>query len=153
MPTAPFGLFSSASVPPRNTSGTLWPQGEQRPPLPGPSGSTKRPAQGVSLDGRASKRPKHQTVPVSNASQKADGVPSQPTRCPICGNKPLHPLLDCGVVKLGAVAMKKSIEQLERENNPAHKHILDQLRTLYSNVTNIAKRMPVPVPKATEQYY
>jgi hypothetical protein len=43
--------------------------------------------------------------------------------------------------------MEKSIEQLERENNPAHKHVLNQLKTLYSNVTNIAKRMPVPVPK------
>ena len=43
--------------------------------------------------------------------------------------------------------MKKSIEQLERENNPAHRQALDQLRTLYSNVTNIAKRISIPVPK------
>jgi len=67
--------------------------------------------------------------------------------CPVCGSNPPHPLLACGVVKLGPVAMKKSIEHLERANNPAHRHVLDQLRTLYSNVTNIAKRMPAPVPK------
>lgn len=67
--------------------------------------------------------------------------------CPVCGLKPVHPLLNCGIVKLGPVAMKKTIEQLERENNPAHRQALDQLRTLYSNVTNIAKRISTPVPK------
>ena len=73
-------------------------------------------------------------------------IPPQPALCPVCRLKPPHPLLNCGVVKLGPMAMKSTIEQLERENNPAHRQILDQLRTLYSNVTNIARRMSAPIP-------
>ena len=151
-PAGSFGPFSNASAPPRNASAAPWPQEVQRPPLPGPSSSTKRPAQGTSSDERASKRPKYHTVPVSGASENASGLPattsSQLARCPTCGDKPEHRLLDCAVVKLGAVAMKKRIVQLEQENNPAHKHVLDQLRTLYSKVTNVAKHMSAPVPKS-----
>lgn len=145
-PADPFGLFSSTSGPSGNPPAV----GVQRPPVPRSSASTKRPAQGPS-DERASKRPKHHTVPASEASQNANGLrpttSSQPPSCPVCGNRPLHTLLDCGVVKLGPVAMKKSIELLEQGNNPANKHVLDQLRTLYSNVTNIAKRVTIPKPK------
>ena len=151
MSAEPFDVFSNASAPPRNPPTGSWPQGASRPPMPGPSSSIKRPAQGISQDERASKRPKHHTLPASNASENANGppitTPPQPAWCPVCGFKPPHPLLNCAIVKLGPVAMKKSIEQLERENNPAHRQALDQLRTLYSNVTNIAKRISAPAPK------
>jgi hypothetical protein len=142
VPGGSFGPFSSASAPPRNPSAALGPQEVQRPPLPGPSSSTKRPAQSIS-DERISKRPKHYALPATGASENANSLPtaapSQRTRCPACGSQPSHRLFDCAVVKQGAVTMKKRIVQLEQENNPAHQHVLDQLRILYSNITNVAK--------------